>query len=154
MALLFDGCVARRHCSFACCHSSRPQKPPARAYASPLWVNPSKHAFASARCPSLRSDQQSEGAAANTTVQAVAANTNDRARDRDEETLFICLVPPAPSPIRARLRSTASCSPPDPSPLSGTSMCRSFVPTPPSVQAMLVSRDRLPPAGLRQDATR
>src|ERR1700716_3151575 len=148
IALLFAGCVAKRNCSFACCHSSRPQKPSARVYASPLRVNPSKHPRASCQCPCLRSDQQSAGTAADATAQAADIDKNAR-----EITMrLICPDPPAPSPTPKALPSTAFYTPRDPSPLSVTSACRCSVPGPPSSQAMPVSLDRSPPAGWCQDA--
>ena len=50
--------------AFACSHSSSPQNPSARSYASPLCVRPSKQACACAAWPCLRSAQQSAGTAA------------------------------------------------------------------------------------------
>src|SRR5262249_16759360 len=148
-ASLSAGCVARRNCSFACSHSSSPQKPSALMYASLLRVKRSKHACASAPCPCLRSDQQSAGTAA----KPLAADAHVRINKRRAARHLICPGPPGLSPVPAAQPLAAFCSPPGPSRLSGTSAYRSFVPVLPFCSAVHVSPDHLPLADLLQDPT-
>src|SRR5271154_6315102 len=63
-------------------------------------------------------------------------------------------VLPALSPIATTLPSAASCTPPDPSPPSGTSAHRSSVPAPPSLPEDRASRDHSSPPGSLRCARR